>query len=497
MSLRSSGMLVHPTSLPSPFGIGDLGPSAFRFADFLSSTRQHLWQMLPLNPTHADHGHSPYTSPSAFAGNPLLISPERLADQGLLKISEIRPAERWPSNRVVYDQAQHAKSGLLQLAARRFAASADADAFDRFCRHNAWTDDFALYAVLRRHHQGRPWCEWPRALRHRRSEALTEARDAFGEAIRFEKIIQFLFFRQWFALKRYCNDRQIRIIGDLPIYVPLDSADAWAHPSLFKLDAAGRPRVLSGVPPDYFSATGQLWGHPVYNWPMVQRQGYGWWIDRIKHHLQLYDFIRIDHFRGLVAYWEVPAGAPDAVKGRWAEVPVYDFFDRLMRLLGPLPVIAEDLGIITADVREVIRHYGFPGMRVLQFAFGDDFPNGAFLPHRHVRNCVVYTGTHDNNTARGWLEEEAGPAERRNLFCYLGREVTARALPWELIRLALMSPADKALFPLQDVLQLGSEARMNRPSQAAGNWLWRFSWDDLVSGIGDRLSDMTACYGRG
>ena len=497
MSLRSSGILLHPTSLPSPFGIGDLGPSAFRFADFLAAAGQCLWQMLPINPTGGDHGHSPYTSTSAFAGNPLLISPEGLAAEGLLHASEIRPFRGGPEGRVAFDRASDAKRRLLGLAVERFGAAGDAEAYDRFCRHNAWLDDFALFAALRGHYRGRSWRGWPPALRDRRPEALAEAARTFGAPVRFEKIVQYLFFRQWFALRRYCNDLQIRIIGDLPIYVPLDSADVWSHPHLFQLDAAGRPRVLSGVPPDYFSATGQLWGHPLYDWPALQRRDYGWWVDRMKHHLRLYDFTRIDHFRGLVAYWEVPAGAPDAVKGRWAEVPVYDFFDRLMRLLGPLPVIAEDLGIITADVREVIRHYGFPGMRVLQFAFGDDFPHGAFLPHRHVRNCVVYTGTHDNNTARGWLEEEAGPAERTNLFCYLGREVTARALPWELIRLALMSRADKAVFPLQDVLQLGSEARMNRPSQAGGNWLWRFAWDDLASGVGDRLGDMTACYGRG
>jgi 4-alpha-glucanotransferase len=496
MSLRSSGILLHPSSLPSPFGIGDLGPPAHRFADFLAASGQRLWQLLPLNPTDAGHGHSPYYSPSAFAGNPLLISPEALVEQGLLEVSEIRLAGKPPAGRVAFDEALRCKRHLLQLAGRRFASAGAPTAYTLFCRRSGWLDDFVLYIVLRDYYHGRPWFEWPHSLRDRQPAALQEARETFGDRIRFEKIVQYLFFRQWFALKRYCNGRQIRMIGDLPIYVPLDSADVWAHPHFFKLDAQGRPTALSGVPPDYFSATGQLWGHPVYDWQALQQQGYGWWIDRMRHHLWLYDLTRIDHFRGLVAYWEVPASADTAVDGRWVDVPVEDLFDRLIIHLGTLPVIVEDLGTITADVREVIRHYGFPGMRVLLFAFGDDFPNSSFLLHHHEKNCVVYTGTHDNNTTRGWWSEEAGPMEKRNLVRYLGREVAAEELPWELIRLAMMSSAEKAVIPLQDVLQLGAEARMNRPSRDTGNWLWRFEWRALGTHVADRLRDMTVSYGR-
>ncbi len=371
------------------------------------------------------------------------------------------------------------KRGLLQRAVRRFDTAGDRTAFDRFCREEPWLDDLALFTVLRRHYRSRIWNRWPAPLRDRRPEALEAARKTFRDAVRMEKILQYLFFDQWRALRRYAHRHQVRLVGDMPIYVPLDSADVWTHPSCFKLTRTGRPAAVSGVPPDYFSATGQLWGHPVYDWQALQADGYAWWVARLRHHLALYDITRIDHFRGLVAYWEVPARARTAVNGKWVPVPVEDFLDRLIKRLGPLPVIAEDLGLITADVREVIRRYRLPGMRVLLFAFGEDFPHSAFLPHRHIRNTVVYTGTHDNNTARGWFEEEADRTTRARLFRYLGREVPPERLPWELIRLAMLSPADTAIAPLQDVLGLGSEARMNRPARIRGNWRWRFRSDAL------------------
>jgi 4-alpha-glucanotransferase len=496
MSVRTSGILLHPTSLPSAYGIGDLGPSAFRFADFLVKTGQRLWQVLPLNPTESVYGHSPYHSPSAFAGNPLLISPESLVKQGLLQQSEMDMGRRWPEQKVAFSRVVRFKQRLLERVCERFGTEGDTADYERFCLKADWLDDFALYMVLRSHYRSRIWPEWPRSLSERQPKALQAARQKFKDRIRCQKIVQYLFFQQWLALKRYCNHRQIRLIGDMPIYVPLDSADVWAYRRCFKLTRSGRPVAVSGVPPDYFSDTGQLWGHPVYDWAVLQEQNYGWWIDRMQHHLQVYDLTRIDHFRGLVAYWEVPARARTAVNGRWVPVPAEEFLDRLVKRFGRLPVIAEDLGTITADVREVINRYGFPGMRVLLFAFGGDFPNGSFLPHRHEPNIVVYTGTHDNNTIRGWFEKEADSKTKTNLFCYLGREVPVEELHWELIRMAMMSTAETVIFPLQDVLGLGAEARMNRPASRRGNWLWRFGWDTLVSETTDRLRDITETYGR-
>jgi len=496
MTIRSSGILLHPSSLPSAYGIGDLGPEAYRFADFLAASGQRLWQVLPLNPTESGSAHSPYHSPSAFAGNPLLISPRALAEQGLLKAAEVKPGAAFPRDQVTFGRVVRLKQRLLARACGRFDGHGDAAALDRFCRKSGWLEDFALFTVLRRHYHPRPWFRWPRALRERRPEALQTARKTFQDEIRHQKILQYLFFQQWAALRRYCHRRQIRLIGDMPIYVPLNSVDVWTHPQCFKLTPGGKAAAVSGVPPDYFSATGQLWGHPVYDWDALRAADYGWWTERMRHHLALYDITRIDHFLGLVAYWEVSARARTAVNGRWVPVPTEDFLDRLIKRLGPLPVIAEDLGSVTADVREVIRRYGFPGMRVLLFAFGDDFPNGAFLPHRHQRNSVVYTGTHDNNTVRGWFEEETDRKTRRNLFRYLGRERPVAELPWELIRLAMLSPAATAIIPLQDVLGLGAQARMNRPARRRGNWQWRFRAEALDNPTSARLRDMTATYGR-
>lgn len=498
MGVRSSGILLHPGSLPCDYGIGDLGPSAYRFADLLETAGQRLWQVLPLNPTEAAHGHSPYFSPSAFAGNPLLISPEVLMTQGLLAGSDIGPLPTQTRRRVAFRDVVPLKRRLLHRACGQFEAKGDTAAFKRFCDENVgWLDDFTLFTVLSERHHPRPWYEWPQPLRDRETGALAAARLTFGEAIRYQKILQFLFFQQWQALKRHCNQRRIRLVGDMPIYVPLESADVWANPGIFKLKADGTPAAVSGVPPDYFSETGQLWGHPVYDWRAIRKTDYGWWIDRMGHHFDLYDITRIDHFRGLVAYWEVPADAKTAINGAWAEAPVTDLFDRLIRRFGPLPVIAEDLGTITADVREVIARYGFPGMRVLLFAFGDDFPHGSFLPHNHVPNCVVYTGTHDNNTVRGWFQAEADRTIRRNLFRYLGREVPLDALHWEMIRLAMISTAETVLVPLQDVLGLGAEARMNRPARGGNNWRWRFAWEDFDPETTARLREMTETYGRG
>jgi 4-alpha-glucanotransferase len=498
MSIRTSGILLHPTSLPSDFGIGDLGPTAYRFADFLRQTRQRIWQILPLSPTLAEYGSSPYHSVSSFAGNPLLISPAQMIADGYLSESDLPQLPDFRRDRISFDPVIRFKTELLERAHRRFLSnrSSRRHAYENFCRRHDWLDDYALFVCLRNHCGRDSWTEWPQKLRDRRRSALASARRDLTVDIERCKFAQFLFFQQWQALKAYCNRRRIRICGDMPIYLPLDSAEVWTHPELFKLNRNKKPFAVSGVPPDYFSATGQLWGHPVYRWDVIRKTGYRWWIRRMTHQLKLFDLIRIDHFRGLVAYWEVPARAETAVKGKWVPAPAEDLFFQMAKAFGTLPVIAEDLGTITADVRETMAHFGFPGMRVLQFAFGDDFPDSVFLPHRHVRNCVVYTGTHDNNTTRGWFEAEAAPTVKQNLFRYLGAAVPAAALPREMIRLAMMSVAETAVIPMQDVLGLGVAARMNQPAGKADNWRWRLAPDYRTDEVVAFLGEMTQIYGR-
>lgn len=495
MSLRGSGILLHPTSLASRFGIGDLGPAAYGFADFLAESEQRYWQILPLNPVDPQFGGSPYHSVSPFAGNPLLISPDQLVADGWLAETDINEPPHFPAERVDFPGVAEYKNKLFRKAYARFSAGPVPGSYRRFCAQAEWLEDFALFTALQ-HEQQTPWSQWPQEVRDRKREALQQARERLQDAIEYRKFLQYLFFGQWQALKTYCNRRQIRIIGDMPIYLPLDSVDVWAHPQQYKLTADKTPEFVSGVPPDYFSETGQLWGHPVYDWDAMRQDGYRWWIARLQRSLDLCDLVRIDHFRGLVAYWEVPAGAETAQGGRWQEVPAEDFFKQLLKRFGHLPVIAEDLGTISADVREVMRRFEFPGMRVLLFAFGDDFPHGAFLPHNHVKHCLLYTGTHDNNTVRGWFEAEADRNAKANLFRYLGREITAAEAPWELIRLAMMSIADTVILPMQDLLALGAEARMNRPATGDGNWQWRLADDAVPAELSERLRGLTITYGR-
>jgi 4-alpha-glucanotransferase len=498
MTVRTSGILLHPTCLPGEFGIGDLGPAAYRFADFMLNTRQRIWQMLPLNPTLPEFGNSPYHSVSCFAGNPLLISPTRMIADGYLAESDLPSTPDFTRQRVDFAAVIRFKTALYEKAFRRFSSrpSSRGDAYDRFCRAREWLDDYALFICLRDRFGRESWTEWPKELRNRHPKALAAARRDLKDRIDYCKFVQFVFFQQWRRLKDYCNRRRIRIFGDMPIYPPLDSADVWAYPALFKLNRNRKPFAVSGVPPDYFSDTGQLWGHPVYRWDVMRKNGYRWWLRRMGHQLELFDSIRIDHFRGLVAYWEVPARAQTAVRGKWVPAPAEDFFKQLLKRFGRLPVIAEDLGTITADVRETMRQFGFPGMRVLQFAFGDDFPHGSFLPHRHVRNCVVYTGTHDNNTTRGWFDTEVDSQVKRNLFGYLGKAVPAASVPREMIRLAMMSVAETAIIPMQDILGLGAEARMNRPAGKGANWRWRLAADTLTEEAIGYLRDATEIYGR-
>lgn len=497
MRARASGILAHPTSLPSPFGIGDLGPHAYRFADFLAEAGQNVWQILPLNPTSPGSDHAPYSSVSAFAGNPLLISPEELVRDGLLDEADIQTGISFPDGSVSYDLVFPWKMRVLDLAFQRFLRLGGDRDFEEFQDANReWLEDFALYQALKSENGGKAWPRWPRAQRDREAEELQRCRRELDERIRREKFHQFLFFRQWHRLKRYCNRNDIQIMGDMPIYVCHDSADVWSHPDMFKLDGRRHPTHLAGVPPDYFSRTGQLWGNPVYDWQALRENGFAWWLQRMEQNLALYDLVRIDHFRGFVGYWEVPAGEETAVNGQWREAPCRDFFNALLRRFPALPVVAEDLGEITPDVREMIAHFGFPGMKVLLFAFGDDDPRNPFLPHNYPRNCVAYTGTHDTNTARGWFEKETDGEMRERIFRYMGRSPGADELPWEMIRLGMGSVAELMISPLQDVLGLPETARMNVPGTSEGNWRWRVVPEELDSLLAGRLADLTRIYGR-
>jgi 4-alpha-glucanotransferase len=497
LNRRGSGILLHFTSLPSPFGIGDFGPWAYRFADFLAETKQSYWQCLPLNPTDTEYGNSPYHSPSAFACNVLLISPELLIQEGALTEADLEPLPSFSRDRVDFDLVVSYKHRLLSLAYDRFKREGANGEFRSFCSEQvSWLDDFALFVALKGEFKGRPWNEWPDHLRDREPEALLSAGERLGERIQEQKFLQYLFFKQWSSLKKYCTERGIKIIGDVPIYVVHDSADVWMHPNLFNLDREKRPVTVAGVPPDYFSKTGQLWGNPVYRWEVLKSTGYEWWMKRIMHNLNLFDVVRVDHFRGFMAYWEVPATETIAVNGKWVEAPGMDFFSRLSAVLPDLRIIAEDLGTITPDVWSTMEHFGFPGMKVLLFAFDESLPRNAYAPHNHTKNALVYTGTHDNNTARAWFEKEAGQQVKERLSRYVGKEVTAENVHKELIRLAMMSVADTAILPMQDLLGLGEGARMNRPAREKGNWQWRLMPEQLTVPLAKELLAMTEIYGR-
>lgn len=495
---RTSGILLHIASLPSRYGIGDLGPSAYAFADFLAETKQSLWQILPVGPTDPACGNSPYSSTSAFAGSHLMISPDLMVEEDLLTGDEAGTIIMPDHDRIDYGAVITNKERILDLGFDRWMDRPGRADFDGFCAaHAEWLGNFADFTAVKAAHGGKDWGRWPKELRLRDRDSLGSARANLSERVGRERFCQFLFFRQWARLKRYCNDRGIRIVGDIPIYVSYDSADTWSNPDLFKLDGEGRPSAVAGVPPDYFSKTGQLWGNPVYRWDALKLSRYQWWVARMVHALTLFDVVRIDHFRGFVAYWEIPAGQETAVNGKWVEAPADDFLEVLSARFPDLPVIAEDLGLVTPDVKAVIERFALPGMKVLQFAFGNDDPAHPYLPHNFERNCVVYTGTHDNNTMRGWFETEAGPEERRRLFRYLGAEVQADKLHWEVMRLAMMSVARMAVFPLQDVLGLGADSRMNLPSALDGNWSWRLLPDQLTPNARAGLRQMTETYGRG
>jgi 4-alpha-glucanotransferase len=493
---RSSGILLHITSLPSSYGIGDLGPWAYKFADFLAQSGQRYWQILPLNPIDPVYGNSPYHSISAFANNLLLLSPDLLLQDGFLSEGELKDVPDFHQRRVDYNQVIAYKKNIFRSAYDRFKADEHPD-YRHFDAENAyWLDDFALFTAVKDYFSKQAWSDWTQEIRDRQPEALRAMREQLRERIEMEKFLQYVFFKQWFSLKEYCNQRDIQLFGDMPIYVDYDSVDVWKDPALFKLNSDKRPSFVAGVPPDYFSETGQRWGNPVYQWDALKESSYAWWMQRIKRNLQYFDLMRIDHFRGLVSYWEIAADEKTAINGKWVEAPAEDFFTVLLENFPDAPIIAEDLGIITPDVQEVMNRFGFPGMKVLLFAFGDDLATNPYIPHNHIKDCVLYTGTHDNNTVRGWYEHEATSEIKQKLIRYLGHAVSLEDVHWEFIRCAMMSVADMVIFPMQDILGLGEEDRMNRPSTVKGNWEWRLLPGEVAPSLSHKLMDMTGLYGR-
>ncbi|RLB39944.1 MAG: 4-alpha-glucanotransferase [Deltaproteobacteria bacterium] len=497
MERRASGILLHVTSLPGKFGIGDFGPWAYRFAKFLQMAGQSYWQILPLTPTDQAHGNSPYHSCSAFALNPLFLSPELLVKWGWAPPSILSSGHVFSQDVVEYCKVVSHNQELIERIFKDFDNASGHREYEEFCQTNShWLGDYALFRIIKGMNGGSPWTQWPPELRDRSDWALAEVRREHKSSLEKIQFVQFLLYKQWMALRAFCNEKGIRIFGDMPIYVVHDSADVWAHPELFNLDEDKRPITVAGVPPDYFSSTGQLWGNPVYRWDVLKATGYDWWIKRIRHNLALFDLVRVDHFRGFVGYWEVPAHEENAINGHWVEAPAWDFFGCVKKELGRIPIVAEDLGVITPDVTEVRLHFGLPGMKILLFAFGEDLPTNPYAPHNLERDCVVYTGTHDNNTARGWFENEIDAGQRQRIFKYLGREVTTGEISLALVRLAMMSVAKLSMFPMQDILGLGEEARMNRPARNEGNWQWRLTPDKLGRELAEQLREMTEIYGR-
>ena len=482
--MRKSGILLHLTSLPGEWGIGDLGKWAYRFADFLAEGGQQIWQILPLGPPGC--GHSPYQAFSSNAGNPLLISIQTLYEQGLLSAEDLQDAPRLSESAVDFDLVIPLKMGLIKKAAGNFFGRSAGPLWEEFLEFCAgmkhWLDDYAEFAALKEANSGSAWTDWD-------DKAAAKHQDVLDQ-----KFIQFSFYRQWQSLKKYCNGLGIEIMGDIPIFIAHDSSDVRTNPELFDLDDKGNPRTVAGVPPDYFSRTGQLWGNPLYRWDVMAQSGYRWWIGRVHSMLDMVDIIRLDHFRGFEKYWEIQAGSKNAVAGRWIEGPGNRLFHALFDAFGKLPFVAEDLGYITPEVHQLRDRWGFPGMRVLQFAFGDQSPDNTHKPYNFVQNCVAYTGTHDNDTTAGWLSSKQSRGERELALRYMG--VGESDAVWGLIRLVLSSVADTAIVPMQDILSLGSEARMNLPATTENNWRWRMRKDQLKPELAVKLREMVRTYGR-
>lgn len=499
MTGRRSGILMHISSLPSAYGIGDFGNEAYKFADFLDQTKQTYWQVLPLNPISVISGSSPYASFSGFAGNTLFISPDKLVEMGLITETDLQSYPSLPSKHVDYEKVIRAKKLLFtkayktyKLETGRFAAE-----FQKFTQNNEdWLHEFACFMAFKSHFNDVDWSSWPKLIKNRNKKALAVLEKELQDQINYQKFMQFLFFKQWNLLKDYCNKRNIQFIGDIPYYVNYDSAEVWSNPELFKLDKEKRPSFIAGVPPDYFSETGQLWGNPVYRWGIMKKNNFKWWTKRIEQNLRLYDFIRIDHFRGFLAYWEVSAQEKTAIHGRWVKVPGKAVFKIFREKFGRLPILAEDLGVITDDVRKLMKNFDLPGMRILVFAFDENLAQNSYAPHNHIENCVVYTGTHDNNTVKGWFKEETSEAQKERIFQYLGLRASEDEIHRHFIRLAMGSVAKIVLFPLQDILGLDSADRMNRPATLEGNWKWRLKPDQLTPEIREDLLLNTRLFGR-
>ncbi len=500
---RSSGILLHPTSLPGSYGIGDLGSGAYRFVDFLQESDQQVWQILPLGPTGA--GNSPYLAYSALAGNPLMISLDILYGDRLLTPEDLETVKKafalQDPNRVSFELVIKEKYPYYLKAFRAFTEldqnTQYNQEFSKFCQdYGYWLDDYALYMSLKEHYENAPWYQWEESIAKREPEGIEKWEIKLSEEIEYHKFLQFTFFRQWRNLKDYANSRGIQIFGDIPIYVAHDSVDVWANQSIFRLDEkTGAAALMAGVPPDYFSATGQLWGNPVYNWEEVKKTNFSWWVQRIKGMLEFVDIMRIDHFRGFEAYWAVKEGELTALNGEWLKAPGDEFFAVLQQELGDLPIVAEDLGVITPEVETLRDKYGFPGMKILQFAFDDDRGN-QFLPFNYKDcNCVVYTGTHDNDTTVGWFEKR-NFSDRQKVVDYLGGAISPQGIHWNLISNAMSSIANMAIFPLQDVLGLGSWSKMNTPGTVLNNWTWRYSDDTLTDDVTGHLGYLTYLYGR-
>jgi len=502
LNQRTAGILLHPTSLPGPHGSGDFGPTAYRFADFLVAAKHRWWQMLPIGPIGP--GNSPYSSVSAFAGGSHLINLDRLVEQGLLEPAEVKPIRASRRDRVHYPSTLRYRNQRLRRAFERFQGRRRRWAdYERFCAETRnWLEDYTLFCALKRAHKGAAWTHWDRAVAFRRAAALRNARWELREEIEHEEFLQYLFHRQWFALKRYCNRLGIGLIGDLPIFVSHDSCDVWANQSLYQLDKRGLPTVVSGVPPDYFSTTGQLWGHPLYRWEQHAKSGYAWWVERFSNVLNHFDAIRIDHFLGFNRLWNIRAGARTATRGTWNRTPGNAVFRAVKNALGSLPIIAEDLGLLVPEAAALRDRWGFPGMRVLQFAFDGTKKALYDQPHRYVRNCVAYTGTHDNNTTVGWfqllpkrgLKGRDGLTIRQRALRYVGSD--GRRIHEDLIRLLYASVANTAIIPMQDALGLGGRARMNFPSTLRGNWEWRMGASAASDRLAQRLRELAETYER-
>ncbi len=491
---RSSGILLHPTSLPGPYGSGDLGASSYHFIEWLIVAGQKIWQMLPLGPVGM--GDSPYMCLSAFAGEPLLIDLEELVKRGWLGKNELENIPSFNPKKVHFGNVKEFRMGKLRIASQNFFkknSKGEMEDFQLFCKkQKLWLEDYALFMALIQKYNGAEWSTWESDIVTREASALKKVRKELEDEINFWQFTQWCFSRQWFAVKKYANERGVKIVGDIPIFIAYQSADAWANPHLFHLDKNMKPKVVAGVPPDYFSVTGQRWGNPLYDWKAMHEENYSWFINRIKTTLELVDIVRIDHFRGFAGYWEIPATEATAVKGKWVKGPGAKLFDAIEKKLGKMPIIAEDLGEITPDVVELRDRYDFPGMRILQFAFAGDTKN-IFLPHNYISNTVVYSGTHDNDTTIGWFNS-ATDREREFVKKYVGTD--GREIHWDLIRLAAESVAVMAVFPLQDILGLGTEARMNMPGQALGNWSWRFVWEEVQHWHALKLYEISALSNR-